>query len=131
MTLDAGSVTARLEQFGISTVDAGAVGWCLDKAVNYVCNECNTGSVPEGLIPAAIDITCGEYLRQKKLFAPEEFAGIATDIGGAGAVTVGDTSVTFKTAAENDSGVTDIDSFIRALLDEGKGQFSCFRKVRW
>lgn len=131
MTLDAESVTERLKQFGLASVDADAAGWCLEKASAYFCNECNTGAVPDGLVPAAVDVACGEYLRQKKLFAPEEFVGIAADIGNAGAVTIGDTSVTFKTASENDNGVTDMDSFIRALLDEGKGQFSCFRKVRW
>lgn len=135
MTLDVESAAARLNQFGISkeitSADTEAIVWCLDKVTAYICNECNVDAVPVGLIPAAVDRVCGEHLRQKKLFSPDEFADITADLGSAGAITVGDTSVTFKTAAEADNGVTDVDSFIRALLSEGDDQFSCFRKVRW
>ncbi len=107
--------------------DGFAIAFCIQKVDNYIKNVCNTSKIDSGLRNAVIDRVCGEFLlslkatdKLKNNFDFEEMVK---------SVQVGDTDVVF---GENSVGDEQrLDTLIDYLLNSGKGELECYRKIKW
>lgn len=123
------AVLNRLESFGyeLKESDAWMIGFCLSKVENQIKNECNISDIPDGLFHVVVDMTCGEFLFSKKQVGQLELGDL--DLTGAlSSIKEGDTQISFNTD-ESDS--DKIDSLLNYLLNSGKGDLVCYRKIRW
>lgn len=128
MLFDRENVTDRLKSFGyeVSEADDWMLMFCMEKVTKTIMNQCNVSTIPENLIPTAIDMACGEFLLIKKQtkqlqIGDLDLSGVVTSIK------QGDTSVSF------DSGMSDeekIDTLIAYLMN-GKDDLLCYRKMYW
>lgn len=126
------NVVKRLESFGYTVKDSDdfIISFCMDKVGSSIRNDINTAEVPEGLEHIAVDMTVGEFLFSKKTFQPDDLTGF--DLGYAvKQLTTGDTTTVFATGDGTETDETRLTTFINHLLNYGKGQFACFRRVRW
>jgi len=121
----------ELTAFGYTITDSddALISLCVQKVEAYIENDINQGTVPNGLMPFAADMVCGEFLRIKKTFSPESITGL--DLSAAvKRIQVGDTSTEFA-ADSSQTATGQLDSAISALQNSGKSQMPCFRKLRW
>lgn len=125
-------IKERLECLGYNCLegDYKLIEKSSDKVERRLKNLCNTEFFPEELLYEAIDMAAGEFLKAKKTFSPKDLAGFDLSLA-VKRVQVGDTNATF---ASGEGCLTDeqrLDNFIQGLLDSGKEQIACFRKVQW
>ena len=74
-----------------------------------------------------MDMSCGEFLFAKKQTGQLEIGDL--DLTGAiSSIKEGDTQVNFN-GDESDSDKVDI--LLNYLLNSGKGELVCYRKIRW
>lgn len=122
-------VLNRLVSFGyfLKEDDSWELSFVMVKVDNQIKNSCNTTSIPEGLSHVAADMICGEFLMNRKNSGRLELSDL--DLSGAiASISEGDVSVSF------DADSTDEDKFnqlVDYLMNRGKGDFVCFRKLRW
>lgn len=123
------AVLNRLDSFGyeIKESDAWMIGFAMQKVENTIRNECNISEIPDGLFHIAVDMACGEFLLAKKQTGQLELGDL--DLTGAiSSIKEGDTQVNFN-GDESDS--DKVDSLLNYLLNNGKGELVCYRKIRW
>ena len=128
MLFDKESITERLRSFGyeITEDDDWMLTFCMEKVTKTIMIQCNVSTIPENLIPTAIDMTCGEFLLVRKhtgqlQMGDLDLSGVVTSIK------QGDTSVSF------DSGTSDeekVDTLIAYLMN-GKDDLLCYRRMYW
>lgn len=125
-------VKERLRSFGyeIQDGDEAILNFCIQKVENTIKNDCNTPSIPEGLVYIAIDMACGEFLTAKKTFSPDSIAGLDLDYA-VKQIQTGDTNTVFATGEGTQTAEQRLNTFINYLLTYGRDQFSCFRRLRW
>jgi DNA helicase TIP49 (TBP-interacting protein) len=122
-------VLNRLDSFGyeVKASDSLMIGFAMQKVENTIKNECNISEIPDGLIHTAVDMACGEFLFVKKQTGQLELGDL--DLTGAvSSIKEGDTQVNFS-SDESDS--DKVDSFLNYLMNSGKGELVCYRKIRW
>ncbi|MCM1299483.1 MAG: hypothetical protein NC203_02960 [Firmicutes bacterium] len=125
-------VTERLEGLGYRCKegDRRLIERAAEKVERRIKNLCGTEFFPEELLYEAIDMAAGEFLKAKKTFFPKDLEGF--DLTAAvKRVQVGDTNATF---ASGEGALTEeqrLDGFISLLLNSGREQIACFRKVKW
>lgn len=124
------AVRQRLDAFGyeVTHEDEFALGFCIDKACTTIKNECNLSEVPDGLFYIAVDMAVGEFLRAKRVSAPAELAQLDVD-GAVKTLRVGDVSAEMISSGETAD--QKLAAFIEYLLSYGKGEFACYRKLKW
>ncbi len=110
--------------------DEAILAFSLQKVENTIKNDCNVSSVPEGLASIAIDMTVGEFLTVKKVFAPGDIAGLDLDYA-VKQIQVGDTTTAFAIGEGNLTPEQRLNNFLSYLLTHGRDEFSCYRKLRW
>lgn len=123
------AVLNRLDSFGyeIKESDAWMIGFAMQKVESTIRNECNISEIPDGLFHIAVDMVCGEFLLAKKQTGQLELGDL--DLTGAiSSIKEGDTQVNFN-GDESDS--DKVDSLLNYLLNNGKGELVCYRKIRW
>lgn len=122
----------RLQSFGYEMKDGDEVilSFSVQKAENTIKNDCNVPSVPDGLLNIAVDMAAGEFLTVKKTFAPDDIAGIDLDLA-VKQIQSGDTNTVFATGEASLTGEQRLAAFINFLLTYGRGEFSCYRRLRW
>ena len=118
------AVLKRLDSFGyeIKESDAWMIGFAMQKVENTIKNECNISEIPDGLFHTAVDMSCGEFLFAKKQTGQLEIGDLDLSIK------EGDTQVNFN-GDESDS--DKVDSMLNYLLNNGKGELVCYRKISW
>lgn len=119
----------RLDSLGyiVKEADAWMIGFAMQKVENTIKNECNISEIPDGLIHKAADMACGEFLFAKKQTGQLEIGDL--DLTGAiSSIKEGDTQVNFD---NNDSDSDKIDVILNHLMNSGKGELVCYRKIRW
>lgn len=122
-------VLKRLVSFGyfLKEDDSWELSFVMVKVENQIKNSCNTTSIPEGLSHVAADMICGEFLMNRKNSGRLELSDL--DLSGAiTSISEGDVSISF------DADSTDEDKFnqlVNYLMNNGKGDFVCYRKLRW
>lgn len=122
----------RLISFGydFKASEKPLLSFAVQKAENTVKNECNLSEVPEGLLNAAVDMAAGEFLLSKKTFAPEDISELDLDAA-VKSLQVGDTSTSFAVGEGSQTAEQRLDCLIDRLLNAGREQFSCYRRIRW
>lgn len=123
------SVLKRLDSFGytLSEADVYAIAFCVQKVEDSVKNDCNVSEIPEGLMNIAVDMVCGEMLGT--LYRTGKLSLDALDLDGAiASVSAGDTSVSFDSAMSDDGKFT---TLVQSLQGAGRGEFACYRKIKW
>ena len=122
----------RLQSFGYEwkNGDEAILSFSVQKAENTIKNDCNTSSVPEGLINIAVDMAVGEFLMAKKTFVPDELAGLDLSIA-VKQIQEGDTSITFAAGEGSLTAEQRLDNLINYLLTYGKGEFVRYRRLLW
>jgi len=123
------AVLERLESLGykIKETDSWMIGFSVQKVENTIKNECNVTAVPDGLRNVSIDMICGEVLFAKKQSGQLENFDLETALK---SVQTGDTTVTYAI----ESSMTPeqrLNTLISHLLTYGKGEFACYRKIKW
>lgn len=124
-----GAVLNRLTSFGYSPKeeDTWELSFVMSSVENHIKNSCNTSSIPEGLLNVAVDMTCGEFLMNRKNTGRLDISDL--DLSGAiTSLSEGDTSVSFD-ANSTDEGK--FNQLISYLLTKGKGDFVCYRQLKW
>lgn len=129
---DVDAVKKRLESFGyeVKTDDEFALTFCVEKVRSTIKNEINWNEVPDGLEHIAVDMATGDFLLQKKTFAPDDLANIDLDYA-VKQIQTGDTNTVFTTGEANLTPEQRLNTFINYLISYGKAEFSSFRRVRW
>ena len=119
----------RLDSFGytIKDSDVWMMGFITQKVTNTIKNECNVSKIPDELFYIAVDMACGEFLLAKKQTGQLDISNL--DLTDAiSSIKEGDTQVNFN---RDESDSDKIDSLLNYLLDRGKGELVCYRKIRW
>lgn len=111
-------VRERLSDLGFETEEneGEIILAAIKRAEQTIVNYCNCESIPEGLIFAALDMACGEYLATAKCRGDDEEK--------VKSVTEGDISVSFN---EEESVVELADR----LIGKGMGELVSFRRIKW
>ena len=122
----------RLEGFGykLKAGDKAVLKFAVEKVTNTIKNECNVSMVPDGLMNIAVDMAAGEFLRAKKAFSPSDISGLDLDFA-VKQIQAGDTSTTFAVGDGSLTPEQRLDLFIDRLLNYGRGELACYRKIRW
>ena len=122
-------VLKRLVSFGyfLKEDDSWELSYFIANVESQIKNSCNTTSIPEGLSYAAVDMICGEFLMNRKNSGRIELSDL--DLAGAiTSISEGDVSVSFDT---NSTDEVRFNQLINYLMNKGKGDFICFRKLKW
>ena len=124
-----GLVLKRLDSFGFETTenDAFIVGFSVQKVENSIKNDCNVSEIPEGLMNIAVDMVCGEVLSVKYRAGQLELSSLDLD-GAIASVTVGGATVALD---NNTSDVGRFETLISLLASYGRGEFACYRTIKW
>ena len=125
-------VKERLKSFGyeLQEGDEFALTFSIQKVENTIKNDCNTPSIPDGLVNIAVDMAVGEFLTAKKTFSPDSIAGLDLDMA-VKQIQTGDTNTVFATGEGCLTPEQRLTSFINYLLSYGKAEFNSFRRIRW
>ena len=122
----------RLEGFGykLKVGDKAVLKFAVEKVTNTIKNECNVSTVPDGLMNIAVDMAAGEFLSAKKAFAPQDISDLDLDFA-VKQIQAGDTSTTFAVGDGSLTPEQRFDLLVEHLLNYGRREFSCYRKIRW
>lgn len=125
-------VKDRLKSFGYELQDGDELSlvFAVQKVENTVKNDCNTPSIPDGLVNIAVDMAVGEFLTAKKTFAPDSIAGLDLEMA-VKQIQTGDTNTVFATGEGSLTPEQRLNAFLNYLLTYGRDEFSCYRKIRW
>ena len=123
------SVLKRLDAFGYEATesDAWMIGFAIQKVESYIKNECYISEIPDDLFAIEVDMVCGEFLSSKYQSGQLVIDGLDLD-GAVSSIKTGDTSVNFDT---NTSSEGKFNSLIYNLMNNGKGELACFRRMQW
>ncbi|WP_418527330.1 hypothetical protein [Longicatena caecimuris] len=111
--------------YTVKNDDAFTLSFLLQKVENTIRNSCNTTSIPDGLVFIAVDMVCGEFLmnlKQTNSLGDSFNAEMAIK-----QVKLGDADVSFDDENENKK----LDELFSYMMNHGKGEFICYRKIRW
>ena len=122
----------RLEGFGykLKVGDKAVLKFAVEKVTNTIKNECNVSMVPDGLMNIAVDMAAGEFLGAKKAFSAAEIEGLNLEIA-VKQIQVGDTNTVFAVGEGSLTPEQRFDLFVEHLLNYGRGELACYRKIRW
>ncbi len=122
----------RLEGFGykLKAGDKAVLKFAVEKVTNTIKNECNVSMVPDGLMNIAVDMAAGEFLGAKKAFSAAEIEGLNLELA-VKQIQVGDTSTVFAVGEGSLTPEQRFDLFVEHLLNYGRGELACYRKIRW
>ena len=123
-------VLKRLDSFGYEAKedDVFIIGFSVQKVENNIKNDCNVSEIPEGLTNTAVDMICGEVLDTLYRTGKLDVGSIALD-GAIASVTLGDATVSFDNTSSDNSGT--FTALINTLKDGGRGEFACYRTIKW
>lgn len=123
------AILQRLDSFGYESTEADAfcIGFSVQKVENSIKNDCNVAKVPEGLTNIAVDMVCGEVLGTLYRSGKLTLDGLELD-GAIASVSAGDTSVSFDNSTSDDGKFS---TLLHLLQNSGRGEFACYRKLRW
>lgn len=121
---------ARLGSFGyeLKDGDEALLSLAIERVENSVKNNL-ARDIPEELIGAASDMAVGEFLSVKNTFAPKDIAPLASSAA-VSQIVLGDAKTSFAVRSE-DTPEAKLERLISYLLNHGKGELSCYRKIRW
>lgn len=115
-------IKERLAQLGaqVEEADEEAILFAENKTCEHIKNVCNLDYVPDELECLAIDMACGEFLRDRLLSG---MLGDFDTVGALKAITEGDVKVEYD-------GGDSIEGLLR-FLSRGEADLYRFRKICW
>lgn len=125
----ADDIINRLKFLGyeVTDNDVYSINFICEKVENHIKNVCNICEIPDGLKNIYVDMVCGEFLQFKHNTG--QLADTNFDVDNAlSSVTMGDVSMSFDKSA---SVAAKFASLIDMLINSGKGELLCYRKIRW
>ena len=125
-------IRERLLSFGyeLAEGDDVIIAFSAQKVGNTIKNDCNVSEIPEGLMNIAVDMAAGEFLAAKKAFSPKSIAALDLEAA-VKQIQTGDTNVVFAVGDESQTAEQRLNAFINYLLNYGRSEFSCYRRIRW
>lgn len=125
-------VKTRLQSFGYVLQDGDEVilTFSIEKVTNTIKNDCNVSEIPDGLMNIAIDMVVGEFLTVKKTFSPNDIAGLDLDYA-VKQLQEGDKNTVFATGEGSLTAEQRLNNLLNYLLNYGRDEFSCYRRIRW
>lgn len=123
-------VKKRLESLGYTVTqnDEWVLGLTIEKVENKIKNDCNVSTVPDGLHPIAVDMTCGEFLLSKKSIGALTSVDLEAVVK---TVKEGDTQVTFAIGEGSQTPEQRFDSLVNYLITYGRASFATYRCIKW
>ena len=123
-------VLLRLGSLGyvIKESDDWMISFGIQKVESNIKNECNVTLIPDGLYKTAVDMICGEFLFTKKQSGKLEGFNLDAALK---SVQAGDTTVTFAVGSGSMTPEQRLDSLLSHLMSNGRGEFACYRKIKW
>lgn len=107
--------------------DAWKLSFCIRKAEVEVLDYCHIDLVPSVLYPMLCDRSCGKYLYDRKQTGKLDMEGM--DLAGIlSSLSEGDVSVSFDAGASDEKR---LDALLGLMMESGKGQLSCYRRIRF
>jgi len=131
MTFDKETIIERLNTLGYVAADSDEwlITFSMETVTLKIQNQCNTSSIPDGLIADAIDMVCGEFLFVLKQTGKlNESFNLEAAIK---QVQAGDTNVTFAIGDGTQTPEQRLNALINYLMGKGEGDFVCYRKIKW
>ncbi len=104
------------------------ISFAIQKVENIIKNECNITLIPDGLNKTAVDMVCGEFLFTLKSTGKLEGFNLEVMVK---QVQAGDTNVTFAIGQGSMTPEQRLDSLLSYLMTYGRGEFTCYRKIKW
>lgn len=122
-------VLKRLDSFGYtpSEEDVFCIGFSVQLVENSIKNDCNVTEIPEGLVRIAVNMACGEVLSSLYRAGRLSIENLELD-GAIASVKAGDISVSFNNSTSDDGKFT---TLLTLLQNSGRGDFACYRTLRW
>lgn len=112
----------------LSDNDHVILAFAVEKVEQYILNEINHSTIPQGLETAAISRIIGEFLAVKKTLSPADLSML--DLTPAvKQIQAGDTNFVLSESGQTDE--QRLTMLIDRLLLAGQDQFSAFRRIRW
>lgn len=115
----------------ISDSDRIILNFAISKVESEIKNEINWKKIPQGLESVLICRVVGEFLLNKKTFAPSDLSMLDLSGGAVKQIQAGDTNFVFSVDEGGESASGRLSTFINYLLTYGADQFSAFRRIRW
>ena len=115
----------------ISDSDRIILNFAISKVESEIKNEINWQEIPQGLESVLICRVVGEFLLNKKTFAPSDLSMLDLSGGAVKQIQAGDTNFVFSVDEGGESASGRLSTFINYLLTYGADQFSAFRRIRW
>ena len=115
----------------ISDSDRIILNFAISKVESEIKNEINWKEIPQGLENVLICRVVGEFLLNKKTFAPSDLSMLDLSGGAVKQIQAGDTNFVFSVDEGGESASGRLSTFINYLLTCGADQFSAFRRIRW
>ena len=115
----------------ISDSDKIILNFAISKVESELKNEINWKEIPQGLESVLICRVVGEFLLNKKTFAPSDLSMLDLSGGAVKQIQAGDTNFVFSVDEGGESASGRLSTFINYLLTYGADQFSAFRRIRW
>ena len=124
-------IIQRLSSFGYEVTDADeiALKFILQKVENHIKNSCNILLIPEGLYHIAVDMTCGNFLYEKKANA-DSLEGFNLDVA-IKSIQEGDTNITFAIGEGSKTPEQRLDALISYLMTYGEKELVSYRCMVW
>ena len=128
MSFDIETITKRLESLGYEVMDSDewVLIFCMEIVKKDIANQCNMSTIPEGLVPSAIDMVCGRFLFELRQYGRLHLGDLDLD-GVITSIKQGDTSVTFDTTCSDESKFNALVSY----LTDRKDDLLCYRRMYW
>lgn len=128
-------VETRLNALGfpVQEADAALLGYTLEKAAQYIRNDCNITDIPPALKYALTDLAASDFLLSRKAVTADGGAEGALNFEQAvKSIQEGDTTVTFLTAGEGGATPeTRLDALVSRLRADAQEQLLPFRRIKW
>ena len=121
-------VKKRLESFGyeFKDVDIYIMNHIINKVENYIKTSCNISEIPNGLIYVAVDMACGEFLLEKKQIGQLEIGDLDLTCA-ISSIKEGDVQLNYNGESDADK----LDKLLYYLINGGRGELVCYRKILW
>ncbi len=128
MSFDIETITERLMSLGYEAMDSDewVLIFCMEVVKKDISNQCNMSTIPEGLVPSAIDMVCGRFLFEMRQSGRLYLGDLDLD-GAITSIKQGDTSVTFDTTCSDESKFNMLVSY----LSDRKDDLLCYRRMYW
>lgn len=128
------SAKERLAAFGYDLMDGdeallSLAAFHYEQFVIDDCGFSDTNNIPAAIVTVAADMAVGEFIKAKMAFSPNDIAAIASSPA-VKQITIGDTATAFS-VDEKSSPTACLCALADYLLNHGKGEVVCYRKIRW